>query len=320
MSERAARARTALKFAISVGLLLALGSRVDRGELARALGAFPVSGLLLGSVMTLAQLVVGAQRWRRLLRRTGARVSLFGLIEDTLVASAYTMVLPSPVGGDVIRAVRCGRRLEQPAHAWSTALFERLVGFPCLALAATPGILVVPGGRALLVPTLVVAVGGALALVLADAPLRWAARRLAARAPALAEVSEGIAQDLQGPLATRGARAEAIGWTLLYQLAGISILAVCVAPLGNAALVAAIYAGLPLIVIGSMLPVSIGGIGLRESLFVVVLGRLGVGEATALGLGLVWLATYLLVAGPGVVLVLLGGRATKVAGEETIGP
>jgi hypothetical protein len=83
--------------------------------------------------------------------------------------------------------------------------------------------------------------------------------------------------------------------------------------------VAAIYAGLPLIVIGSMLPVSIGGLGLRESLFVVVLGRLGVNEATALGLGLVWLATYVLVAGPGVALVLLGGE-TKAPQGETIQP
>jgi hypothetical protein len=82
--------------------------------------------------------------------------------------------------------------------------------------------------------------------------------------------------------------------------------------------VAAIYAGLPLIVIGSMLPVSIGGLGLRESLFVVVLGRLGVPAPTALGLGLVWLATYVLVAGPGVLLVLFGGRATKGGKDETI--
>jgi hypothetical protein len=65
----------------------------------------------------------------------------------------------------------------------------------------------------------------------------------------------------------------------------------------------AIYAGLPLIAIGVMLPVTIAGIGVRESLFVLVLGRLGVDSPMALGLALLWLASGIILALAGVAVL-----------------
>ncbi|RYE92601.1 MAG: flippase-like domain-containing protein [Myxococcales bacterium] len=298
----------ALKVALSAVLLAALARKVPAAELRGALASFSPLGLLLGLALTATQVVVGAQRWRRLLRRTGVAQPLGALLADTLIAAAYTMILPSSVGGDVVRALRCARRLDAPQHAWSTVFFERMVGFPCLALLAAPGVLVLPGGRALLGVTVAAALLGAVGLIVARTPLRWASRQLIARAPHLASLGGGVADDLQGPLGTAGARAEALLWTLLYQAAGISILAAVVLPSGDPRLVGAVYAGVPLIVIGAMAPVSLGGIGLRESLFVLVLGRLGVPEATALALGLLWLGTYFLLALPGVALVLADRR------------
>ncbi len=301
------------KVALSALMLGALAYKVPAAELRAALASFSPLGLGLGLVLVAAQLVLGAQRWRRLLARTGASVSLGALLGDVLVAAAYTMILPSSVGGDVVRALRCGRRLAAPQHAWSTVFFERMVGFPCLALVAAPGVMVLPGGRALVGVTVAAALVGAIGLIAARAPLRWASRRLLGRAPHLAEIGDGIADDLQGPLGSAGARAEALFWTLLYQAAGISILAAVVLPSGDMRLVGAVYAGVPLVVIGAMAPVSLGGLGIRESLFVLILGRLGVPEATALALGLLWLGTYFLLALPGVVLVLLEGRAASGA-------
>lgn len=311
--EARARARTALRVLVTLALLGALAWKIPRGELLTALRAFPTSGLALGVLVLGLQLIAGAQRWRRLLLRTGADVPLSTLVGHTLVAAAYTMILPSSVGGDVVRALRCAPQAGAPSRAWSTVFFERMIGFPCLTLVAAPGVLVLPGGRALLWVALAAAALGAGGLVLAGGPLRWAARMLLARAPQLAELSEGVASDLEGPLGTAGARAEALFWTLLYQAAGISILAAVVLPGGDWRLVGAIYAGVPLIVIGAMLPVSLGGVGLRESLFVVVLGRLGVDRATALALGLLWLGTYFLLAIPGVVLVLRENRKARDA-------
>lgn len=295
----------ALRAAVSVGLVAALVYKVPFAEVSAALSAYPAWGLALGVLVMAVQLVVGAARWGRILARTGERVPLSALVSDMLVGSAYNMVLPSAVGGDVIKALRCSARLGAPHRAWSSTLFERMVGVPSLALVSVPGIAVVPGGSSLVVPTLVVSLASVLAVLFADAPFRWLSRMATRRSPAISAVSEGIAHDLSGPLGTASARAETFAWSLLYQLLGISILSACVLPLGNHALLAAIYAGVPLVALGSMLPVSIAGIGLRESLFVVIFERLGFDRATALSLGLLWLGSYIVLAVPGVVLAVL---------------
>ena len=293
-------ARTFLSF----GLLGLIAWKIPPLAVGQALARFPTSGLLLGLLVTTLQLLVGVLRWYRLLARTGERVRYRDLLLDHLVASAYNMVLPSAMGGDVVRAYRGGRRLEKPHRAWSTTLLERVVGIMCLALLALPGIALVPGAAALRGPSLALVLGGVIVLVTAKAPLRFLARRALARAPRLSALSDGVADDLEGPLATSGARAEAFFWTLLYQALGLSILTAVVMPSGDTALILALYTALPIIVIASMIPISIAGLGLRESLFVLVLGRLGVDEPTALALALLWLGTYVLLALVGVACAL----------------
>lgn len=132
ITTKRAQALTAFKVLVSLVLLGALALRIPLSELYDVLRSFPMSGLVFGMLMLVLQLLMGAQRWRRLLQRMGVIIPISSLIKHTLVASAYTMILPSSVGGDVIRAARCGRQLEAPQHAWSTVLFERMIGFPCM--------------------------------------------------------------------------------------------------------------------------------------------------------------------------------------------
>ncbi|MCU0684067.1 MAG: flippase-like domain-containing protein [Polyangiaceae bacterium] len=295
----------AARVLVSAGLVAWLASRIPIGEVGRALGQVPAIGVALALVVLIAQTLLGVLRWRRMLARTGAVVPVAALWSDVLVSSAYNMVLPSSVGGDVVRALRCARRLDEPHHAFSTTLFERLVGVVSLALVAVPGVALVPGGRGLLAPALGLAAVGVLALVAAPGPFRLLARLALARAPTVASFSEGVERDLRGPLGGPGARAEAFAWSVAYQLAGISILSACVLPLGDGRLLLAIYAGVPLVVVAAMAPVSVAGLGLRESLFVTILGRLGVDRPMALALALLWLGSYLVLAALGLAAMWL---------------
>ena len=54
-----------------------------------------------------------------------------------------------------------------------------------------------------------------------------------------------------------------------------------------------------------MIPVTIGGLGLREGLFVAILGRLGVESDVALGLAAQWLASSVGFAIVGAVVALV---------------
>ncbi|MCL2824677.1 MAG: flippase-like domain-containing protein, partial [Polyangiaceae bacterium] len=228
-------------------------------------------------VLTFAFPAVASIRWWRLLRSVGAEQSIWELFADNLVASTYNMLLPTSIGGDVVRALRCGRRIGCSHRAWSTVLFERLVGIIALALFSVPGLAMAPAS----VRTLGWAVAGVvfvslIVLVFSPTPLRWIGSVLASRAPAVADVGTGVARDLSGPLSGTAIRAETMFWSLLYQAVGLGILVVVAFDWQQPWMVWAILGGVPLALVLTMLPVSIAGLGIRESMFVVLLGHFGV--------------------------------------------
>lgn len=287
----------ALKAIATIVILAVVLRKVPFGELSARLAHLQAVDLVLLTALTVAQVSIGVVRWHRLLARLGERVSFLGLYGDVLVGLTYNMFLPTTVGGDVVRAVRCRARVTRAHHAWSTSLFERIAGL--LAMAAS-GAIAATLGASTLIPTSIRLVATALTLALlamffgAAAPFRVLVRffekRLSAMTGTQTEM-RGIIADLEGPLATSGARLEALFWSLLYQALGVVFVIVGARGLGAPGHELAIVIGVPLVHVLSMIPVTIGGLGLREGLFVAILGRLGVASDVALGLAAQWLAS-----------------------------
>jgi uncharacterized membrane protein YbhN (UPF0104 family) len=292
------------RLAFSLALIAALLWKIPYSQVLASLAQVSGIGLALAVIPLVVQQHIAVTRWRRMLSRTGALASYRELLLDSLVGWAYNLVLPSTVGGDFVRALRCGQRLPIPHHAWSTVIYERIIGLIVLTLLAIPGMVLMRGGHSLIVPALLLCALAGAFLLFARRPLLWLAGLVVRRAPVLAGVSQGIAEDLGGPLARFRPRAECFALSLAYQLVSISILAACVLPSGDGELLSAIYAALPLIAIGVMLPVTIAGIGVRESLFVIVLGRLGVKSPMAFALAALWMGWGIVLALAGVAVLL----------------
>jgi uncharacterized membrane protein YbhN (UPF0104 family) len=79
----------------------------------------------------------------------------------------------------------------------------------------------------------------------------------------------------------------------LYQWVALSILVVAGRGWGEPNLVLAVYAGVPIALVASMVPITIAGLGLRESLFVTVLGQMGLPPERSLALAFIWLGSNL---------------------------
>jgi hypothetical protein len=269
----------------------------------RALSPLGVTAIV---VLTFAFPAIAAARWKRALSALGEEQSWLSLFADSLVASTYNMLLPTSVGGDVVRAIRCGRRLKSPHHAWSSTLFERLVGVVALIIMAVPGLAFAKGNLGWLGVLVGLCLAASIALIfLAPAPFRVAARLLVQRAPKLAGLGDGIADDLSGSLSKVRIRFELIFWSLLYQAVGLGVLVVVAFDWGHPEMSWAILGGVPLALVATMLPVSIAGLGLRESLFVVLLARFGIASGHSLSLAIVWLASALLLALAGALVLLI---------------
>ena len=210
----------ALKAIATLVILALVLRKVPFSDLSARLAHLGAFDLTLLTALTVVQVTVGVVRWHRLLVRLGERVSFLGLYGDVLVGLTYNMFLPTTVGGDVVRAMRCRARVTQGHRAWSTSLFERIAGL--LAMAAS-GAIAATLGASMLIPTSIRVVATALTLALvavffgAAAPFRLVVRFFEGRARRalpegeLAPQTEmrGIVADLEGPLATTAARLEA---------------------------------------------------------------------------------------------------------------
>lgn len=304
---KSGRLWTLAKLTLSILLVVLVLRRVRLAKVAATLGELSGDALFAAIALTFAAIAVSAWRWLRVLRYLGKRSRFLPLFGDVLVGSTYNLLLPTSVGGDVIRSVRCGRRVGAPT-AWASVAFERIMGLFSLALVSWLGLWVTSfGSNRRLVLVAGIATGIlVIALVAAPTPLRLL-KRLCERwgFPSLATAFAKVAEAFSGPLRSGGARAETLFWSLLYQFVSLSILLVVARGWQLEQTAVAIYLAIPIALIISTAPVTIGGLGLREGLFVAILAPFGFEADRALALSLVWLCSSALAAVAGVAVMLL---------------
>jgi glycosyltransferase 2 family protein len=284
-----------LKAAVGVGVLLLLGFAVDwRSSLGLILTAEPV-WIALAVTINVAALLLSAWRWERLLRVLGPRLGLQRAIKAYWVGSLFGNVLPSTVGGDVVR-IALVRERTGLARASASIAVERLTGLTMLLVAALLA-LVSPAAATMLGQQrwgLIVFFAGILAsgfLLLAFAPQPFVAasgtrvRDHFARLPRIAKLLE-TGHAFGGALMIYRHRPAALVLTLIlsalfyallvpFQWALLRAVGAEIGPLEVA--VAA-----PLVILVNLLPISINGLGVTEGAFVVLYSRLGVPPEIAL--------------------------------------
>jgi len=313
-AAKGSRAWLACKLLLTAGLLYLALRRIDLAGAGRALGALRAVSVLGIAVLLGVQLVVIAVRWRRALSALGLRSSLRPLIADLFVGAAFNLLLPSTVGGDVVRGMRCAQRHpEAPAAAWLSLLVERMTGLCALGILPLLGVAVFGSGQlpAWVAPLSAgVSLAAFLSLLLARWPLEQLARILGTRLPRVAAEVTRCATAL-GTI-SGAARLELLAWSTLAQLLSLGILGLAALDIAGPGALRPIALGAPLIWVLSVVPITIGGFGLRETLFIGVLGSLGVAADQALALSLVWLGQALGSAAVGLVIHLFGGaRVTR---------
>ena len=208
------------------------------------------------------------------------------------------------------------------ARGGATILLERAVGLLALLLVGTGFVFAQPGTRPWGVPLVVGAIGGILGLVALSVPggperLAGLLARLPGPGPRLAaRVREAFPREVMDRL--RGA----LPGTLLLSMLNHVLLIVTAVLLGRGLGIAApwpvLAAAVPLVMLASQVPITPGGIGVREASFVYFLGRVGVAEEPALALALGWAALLYLIgllAAPG----LLGDRGAGQPGARDEG-
>ncbi|MFQ5689196.1 MAG: YbhN family protein [Gemmatimonadota bacterium] len=317
------RWKLGFRIAISLAVLGSLLLLLPWGEVRGAASRLP--GLVWLGVLGgfLAGHRLGAAKWRLMVNVGRAGLRPRQALRCYASGLFANLCLPSIVGGDVLRAAMAGRATGRPEAAVLGGIGDRLSDVAALALLLGAGALLAQGalpdwGGAAAMAAALVGLGGGALLVrmlarrrLSEWPRRLrcpigrslvAARRLA-RHPGAAGLALLISLAMQS------------GFVLLNAWIGRSI--------GIMLPVGVWFLAWPLAKLAGLLPVSLGGLGIRDATLGAILAPMGVPLASGVVASLIWQSVLIaggLVAG-GIALLLRGparGRFTR-SGSEGVG-
>jgi uncharacterized membrane protein YbhN (UPF0104 family) len=275
-----------LRLALSAALLTWVIWQTDWQRLLTAFAGMRVELWLAALAMLgLAQLV-SAWRWQMLARPLGFERSVPQLLGYYFIGMYFNLLLPTSVGGDVVRAWylngRSGRRLA----ALAAVFLDRFSGLVVLLALACAGVLLSPLA---LPPWIAVFVWGSTTCALVGI----------AAVPVLARLHGGAAQRLHKvrlALAALAAPRLLAGSTFLsigVQAGNVILVLLLGEALGAQVPLAYYWILVPMVTLLTMLPISINGTGVREGAMVLFLAPLGTAKETAVALALLWFTVFL---------------------------
>jgi uncharacterized membrane protein YbhN (UPF0104 family) len=290
---------TVLKLAISLGLMAWLIGRYggDPG-FRETLVRLDWRAFLLAEGVVALGLAVSALRWKVLLRAAGVTLGWGRAIRLYFAGYFFNFFLPTTVGGDVVRAMGAGGRTPLSVLGGSI-LVERILGFGCLlviGLAASFSLAGLAAARAVLGISAAVYLVGLAVLLFVPLPESERAGRVGRVLAGLRRTALQVrAYGFHGA-AIAGATALSLTW----QLALVGANWILAAGLGGVAPGESLLALVPVVQAVSMIPVSFGGLGVREMGYEYFFSASGFDPAGAVALGVAWL-------GVTVALALKGG-------------
>jgi uncharacterized protein (TIRG00374 family) len=270
--------------------------------------------LALAMFFTLAGIVLSTLRWRAVLSALGQEAKLGHLLSHNLAGLFVSNVLPTTIGGDVLRVSRLSRENGESTTSFASVVLERLTGWLVLPVITLVGFLVNPGLRELGSATEVaVALAGGTLIALLLVFVSVASHQFGARVADsdgwrrfAAALHLGMERLRRHP----GAAFHVLAVGFAYQLVLVFAALMAAKAVGMSVAVGptALLAFFPAVLIAQVLPISIAGLGVREGAFVLFLTPLGVRTEQAIALGLL---LYLLNVG----VSLLGAPAFAVGGR-----
>jgi uncharacterized protein (TIRG00374 family) len=310
-----------LRMVVSAVLLGILVSRIDFE------GAFPkhrhlsTIAFFAAAVLTATiGIVLSAWRWQRVLAAFGTPVRLRALTSHYFAGQFLGNVLPSTIGGDVLRISRSARNIGSSETAFAAVALERLSGFVALPLLCFVGFAINPSlldsntaWVALLVSGITLAALGVILVLAAHPKAAGRFRQHENWMRFIGAAHTGVERLRADPRAAMSV----LGTAIIYQVSVVITVGFVILTLDADVPVGTALAFVPVVAMAQVVPISLSGLGVREGMFVLLLHPLGVSNGQAIGIGLLWYLTMLLVSLLGAPAFAVGNRDRSTLGASS---
>ena len=280
-----------LRWAAALAVLAILFHFLPVAPLRAALARVPPIRFAIILIFYLCAHAVGIAKWRMVVNTAGARLDLSTSAQCYLGGLFGTLFLPSIIGGDVVRMAVGLRRSPQPAAVLAGNVVDRFLDVMAQATLVAIGVILLPESvpkQFSAIAHNIFLISGALfvALIFAALLLRKTifagrSRRFLRRLARLRHALRAVRERPQ-ILATGWLLGVFIQGTFLFLNALLAISCGLILPLR-----VWVFAW-PLAKLAALLPLTQGGMGVREAALVALLLPFGASSPLVLAAGLVW--------------------------------
>jgi uncharacterized protein (TIRG00374 family) len=261
-------------------------------------------------------------QWQVLLAASGMHRSCRRCVHLDMAGRAFDAALPSSIGGDVMRTFLVADGPHERVLAARTLVLRRVTGIPGMVFLLTLGVALTwqraYGGRILPYAAVCIAAGAAAMAICLSPLLGWVGRRRVLQRTKVSRVVAEILEALHQFRSQRVALVAAAGLELAFWVLVVANAWAFMRAVGTHPPIA--YAAVVILTVNAlaMLPISLGGYGLREGTFSLFLAVGTVATAAqGVAVGLLITVQTMLMGLIGIPFYLSLGRA-RVAAKEQI--
>ncbi len=309
-----------IKAVLSIVLLVAVVRTAGIGRTYQTIATLDWRYFLVALLLYLLGILVRAGRWSALLAAQHIQVPWKILTQLYFVGAFFNNFLPTGIGGDVVKMYELSSRSQDAPTAISTVLVDRVLGLLVLFAFA---LVTLPWGWRALSPTVIalilaLSVGSVIgiSLLLNRKLVSWLSHRISIIRLILSKPK--IQAFYSSFHNYRGqALCNALLLSLLFNLMLIAVTGFIGQSLDARIGLRYYFLFVPIISALSALPISLGGLGIREEGYVYLFTQVGVSSAVALSMSLGFYAVTLLTSLVGGVIYAVEGLRGYWAGRET---
>lgn len=306
------------KLVISGILLFLISKKINFNELIIQAKSTSVFILVITFSLTVSKKVIESFRWKLVLESKKYKEKLIRLFSLYMIGGFFNIFLPSTLGGDTLRILYVKRKELSLKTATSTVLFERMIGLYSIFIMAIIAISI--GWNSIMVemrlPVLVISCICTLLMtsvfILYDKILSFT-KQLSSK------ISLNIFLKFYSYLKLfnfkeYGAK---IALICFFLSIFIQLIVICITALIGYSMdldeigLLNYFVIMPPIWVITMLPISIGGFGVREGLFILLLAPLGIGIEQSTLLSLLSFLPFVIVGLLGSLFYLFGSNLYK---------
>lgn len=258
-------------------------------------------------------------RWNMLLKAAGINISLKRVIVSYSGGIFFNLLLPSAIGGDVTRSIDLAAHTKKGAEVVATVFLDRLCGYMALAifvsLATFFGWALVSDNK--LVIFSVVTITSILSAILLIIFNKFIYSKIGAllrfvRAGKIRESIRNLHNEVHIFRNRKGVLINSLLLSILVQIISPIVFFLIALSLGVKANIVYFFIFVPIIGAVSMLPISLGGLGVREGATVFFFMEAGITQGLAVGISLINFVFILLYAAIGGLIYVLTVRHRRI--------